>query len=57
MRWIRVDERERELDGGGGGEWVKGGGVRGEEGELVVTALASVATAGTHGGIQYFTLN
>lgn len=33
------------------------GGVREKAGALVVTALASVATAGTHGGVQYFTLN
>lgn len=37
---------------GGGGQ-----GIREKTGGLVVTALASVTTAGTHGGIQYFTLN
>lgn len=53
MRWIRVDEREGNWAGGWGFE----GGDREKAGGLVVTALASVATAGTHGGIQYFTLN
>lgn len=53
MRWIRVDEREGNWTGGGGFEC----GVGEKTGGLVVTALASVATAGTQGGIQYFTLN
>lgn len=33
------------------------GGVREKTQGLVVTVLASVDTAGTHGGKQYFTLN
>lgn len=33
------------------------GGVGEKTGGLVVTAQTSVATADTHGGIQYFTLN
>lgn len=41
----------------GQGVGVVEGGVREKTRGLVVTALASVATAGTHGGKQYFTLN
>lgn len=37
--------------------WGEAGVVREKTLVLVVTALASVVTAGTHGGIQYFTLN
>lgn len=47
--------KEKGIGQGGGG--VRGGGGGEKAGGLVVTALASVATAGTHGGIQYFTLN